>query len=233
MAEVISKEAEFDSLNRRVVEIDGFGNRTEYRYDSRDLLIEQRDAPGNVIQFAYERYGRRTTTAERVDNQTSIMMTTVYDDDGQVLSMTRGDLVKQSQLTTSYEYDVLHRRTATVLAATTPLERHFATRYDEVGNVSERVHANHLHETLEYDALKRLTRIDYDRSTVDPSITILGARFESFTHDGLGRLTRAENDAAAVDTSFDSLGRATREVQTITNTHFTITRTFDALDNRS
>ena len=39
--EVISRAAEFDALNRKVTEIDGLGNRTSYRYDSRDLLIER------------------------------------------------------------------------------------------------------------------------------------------------------------------------------------------------
>jgi RHS repeat-associated protein len=240
--EVISKEAEFDALNRRVAEIDGFGNRTEYRYDSRDQLREHhiRDYHPtlyNIVQYDYDRYGRRTTSTEVVDNTASILTTYGFDDDGQITVITRGDTTNLSLVTTNYKYDALHRQTAMIMALGTALERRFTTRYDTAGNISEKFHANGLHETLHYDALNRLILREFNRTAVDKQQPILGADFESFMHDGLGRLTQAMTHVGATDTSvvlasYDSLGRSTNEVQRIENVSFLITRTFDPLGNR-
>jgi len=229
--EVLSKEAEFDSLNRRVADIDGLGNRTERRYDSRDLLIEQRDPLGNLVQFQYDHYGRRTQSTEAVDTTNSIITTYQYDTDGQVISIIRGDSTHPNLTTIRYEYDALHRRTATILAALTLLERSTTTRYDAAGNISERIHANKLKESMQYDALNRLARVDFD--SADSVVPVLGATFERFEHDALGRQTHAENDLSTVDTSFDSLGRPTQERQTASGVSSTITRVFDPLGNRT
>jgi RHS repeat-associated protein len=230
--EVISREVEYDSLNRRVAEIDGLGNRTEYTYDSRDLYVERRDALGNGIQFDYDLYGRRTTMTEEVDDKSKIITTYSYDDDGQVKTITRGDVKNPSLVTTSYEYDTLHRQTAMILASGTPFERRATLHYDAAGNIVMKIHTNQLREVMEYDGLNRLVRIDFDRTLIDPKLPILGVTFESFKHDGLGRLTHAENDSSTVEASFDSLGRSTKEVQSNGGVSHTIARSFDPLGNR-
>src|SRR5437870_4740948 len=92
-----------------------------------------------------------------------------------VLIPTTLNIMQTNFVTTSYDYDALHRQTAVILAAGTPLERKAIFHYDEAGNVIEKIHANHLREVMEYDALNRLTHTTFDRTAVDVQAPVLGA----------------------------------------------------------
>src|SRR5262249_5583666 len=108
-----------------------------------------------------------------------------------------------------------------------------ALGYDAASNVTTRLHANGLRETLTYDAQNRLHGIVFDRGSVDPKMPVLGVTSETFLYDGLGRLVHAENDISKVDVTFDSFGHPIQESQLIDGgPTLTVRRAFDFLSNR-
>jgi YD repeat-containing protein len=56
---------EYDELGRRTAEIDANGNRTEFRYNGRDQLIERIDPYGNSTRYEYDADGRLTDEWDR------------------------------------------------------------------------------------------------------------------------------------------------------------------------
>jgi len=227
--ELIASGAEFDSLNRKTVDIDGLGNRTIYRYDSRNLLIECRDARGNAVSYEYDRYGRRITRTEYIDPSNPIIIRYKYNDDGQLVALLRQDVAGRTW-STGYDYDALHRRVATLLAPNSPFERRYGSTYDAGDNLVSHTRPNKLHDARTYDALNRLLRVDYSS---DPSQPVIGTSFEQFSYDGLGRVLQASTDVTTVKIQFDSLGRPTVEHQTFGASTATLTREFDTLGNRT
>src|SRR5262249_33546360 len=151
---------------RKTADIDGLGNRTTYRYDSRDLLIERRDARGNVITYEYDRYGHLVTRRELIDAVTPIIVKYSYDKDENLVALSRIE-VSGRVTSTAYSYDALRRRTATVLAPGTALERRYENLYDTASNLVAHTKPDGLRETRSYDALNRLIQINYDASQAD------------------------------------------------------------------
>jgi RHS repeat-associated protein len=56
---------EYDELGRKTAEIDANGNRTEFRYNGRDQLIERIDPYGNSTRYRYDDDGRLTDEWDR------------------------------------------------------------------------------------------------------------------------------------------------------------------------
>jgi RHS repeat-associated protein len=234
--EVISQAQEFDSLNRHVVSIDGLGNRTEFHYDSRDLLTEQIDPLGNTTSFDYDLYGRKALVREPPDAASTIITSFAFDPDGQVVAVTRGDQANPDIVTHQYEFNAIHKKVTEILAAAVNprITRWF---YDAAGNLATRTLPNKLRLVMGYDAQNRLRQVDVNATQVAmPNPPVLGASLEQFEYDGLGRMVRASTDhgLTAVDMTYDSLGRATAEIQSLFGRPaLTLRRTFDPLGNRA
>jgi RHS repeat-associated protein len=225
---VISTGSEYDAFNRKTADIDALGNRVSYRYDSRDLLRERRDARGNVTSFDYDRYGRKMRRTDLMSAGQPIVADYSYDDDGNMVRLDRSG--GGQAWSAAFAYDALNRKVGTVLAPGTAAERRYSTSYDPSGNIHSHTRATGLSDIRTYDALNRLLQIQYDFSTAAGQ-PVSGSPFEAFAYDGLGHVLNAKTGTTSVDIQVDSLGRATQETQTLGSSPAVIAKQYDSLGN--
>jgi RHS repeat-associated protein len=228
-SEIISSGAEFDSLNRKVKDIDGYGNIIKYNYDSRDALIARTDALGNITTYNYDIFGRKIRQTESVASGQLIITGYEYNADGQVISVLRGNPALNNFIKTSNEYNALQKRTKKILASGTNLKRVYKYVYDKTGLLKRAILPNKLSADYTYNHLNQVIRVDYDNSNA--SATKSDAS-EIFSFDGLGRTIKATNDKTEVRYEYDSFGRIIKEEQDLLGVAiFKITRRFDFLNN--
>lgn len=225
-SEVIASAAEFDSLDRRIVEIDGLGNRYTFRYDSLDRVIERRGPLGHRVVERHDVFGR---VEQRHEGDVAADISTVsydYSDDGYPRVVRRHDHGTGIMQVTNHEYDPLGRCLATERGAGTPVSQIERFGYDAMSNLIVRERPNGSRERRSYDALDRLIRVDVDMPS---SGALGGTTFERLEYDALGRVITAETDRTSVRTRHDSFGRAVEEQQSVDGETLSITRTFDSL----
>jgi RHS repeat-associated protein len=228
--EIISSGAEYDSLNRKIKDIDGLGNVTSYEYDSRDALIKKIDALGNITSFEYDIYGRKIKMLESPNPGQTIVTQYEYNADGQLTSVSRGNPAFNNLVTTTYKYNTLQKRIKKTLAAGTNIERPYDYVYDKTGLLRETITPNQVSAKFFYDRMNRVVKIDYDNSQALNNVVNDAA--ELFLFDGLGRILKATNDSSEVRYVYDSLGRVIEEEQELLGVGiFTIKRSYDFLNN--
>ncbi len=186
-----------DALDRRTASIDGVGNRTELKYDSRSNLIEQTDARTNVDTYTYDSLGRSTATS--LGNST-VTTSKTYDASSRLASETDAN-----GNTTGYEYDSLNRLAKIIM----PDGELYQAQYDANGNMSQYTDARGVVVTQVFDLNNRL--IDRDVT----GTLIPGTTREEYTYDGLGRLRTAQNDFSKITREYDSRSNIVRELQNI------------------
>ncbi|WP_017327099.1 RHS repeat-associated core domain-containing protein [Synechococcus sp. PCC 7336] len=202
-------------------------NRTEFRYDELDRLIEQIDADSNSALFEYDKLGNLVRQTNRrgfsfeleYDARNRLVRTTdalngqisyAYDGASNLLSET-----DELDRTTQFRYDALNRQVEIL----DPLLQSTQFRYDLVGNLVGV--DGELNRTVEYayDELNRLTTITnalddaiaygYDSNGNLTSITDELARTITFTYDARNFQTSVidpfEN---SITTAYDSIGNA-------------------------
>jgi large repetitive protein len=132
-----------------------------------------------------------------------------------------GNLVSQTDAnghTTKFEYDVLNRRTATIL----PLGQRSTTVYDAVGNVASTTDANSHTISYQYDALNRLTVEQFaNGEKVSYTYTLTGQLATSIDAGGVTKysydeddrlLSRTDPDGQKIQYTYDSVGNRTSVV---------------------
>jgi RHS repeat-associated protein len=166
--------ARYDNLNRteQVVEaygISGLERTTAFVYDAADNLRRQTDPLGRATSHTYDLHNRRTRTDEAFGTPQQRSTTLLYDAADNVLSATTGVAsLYAHQVTTSFAYDNLNRRTKVIEAWNVPnLRRTTTLAYDRVGNL-----------------LSVIRPQSYDGLT--PSVTTT----TGFVYDALNRRTR-------------------------------------------
>jgi RHS repeat-associated protein len=127
---------DYDGLKRKTRFTDPRGIVTEYAYDERDLLIEQRYGEGGGSEkMAYDDAGRLVRKSDR---------------NGQIVAMDYDELGRNTQ--------VRHYASAAAEAAGTP-SRSVKTVYDRRGN-AVRISSEKLIEHYVYDAQNKVTALD-------------------------------------------------------------------------
>ena len=197
---------EYDVLDRRVATIDGVGNRSETKYDSRGNPVELKDPRGNITQQIFDGMNRLTQTSvvmtdsgEGAGNVVSVIETyTRYDDSNRVY-----EEEDDNGSITKYEYDGMNRITKLIMPDNTDYE----TTYDDTGNVHTYTDARGVTITNTHDRNNRLV------SRSMSGTVVAGSTFESYTYDGLGRLRTASNDFAEITRQYDSRSNIVREIQ--------------------
>jgi len=228
----------YDALDRRIKRVDAAGDVMEWFYDSRGNVVRTSDGvrgsghpggPGNIVRYEYDALNRLVETKRDLTSNgrgdgsvtDTIVTTQAYDDNSNLTSETN-----DMGYATSFEYDILDRRTRVMYAdATSKLytydnDHHVTTWTDPKGTVC----------TQDWDGLDRLIARDV---TVFGS-GVLGSSFEDLGYDGLSRITHTANDdgiagSMTCDFRYDSFSNTVREDQMGT----LVMSGFDGLSNRT
>lgn len=244
----------YDERGNLIKETNALGAVTEYIYDERNLLTEQRikgsdtqedlvftftygprgelltvtDPKGNVSQFAYDALGRQYKTIDAKGNASTIQ----YDSRGQVVSETNalGESIY-------YEYDALGRQVKTIHEGD---ESHAV--YDLNNRLIEVTNFKGVKTTVQYDSLGQITLVTEAVGTPEERTT-------EYFYDETGNTLQIKNALnKSVYYEYDDLSRLTKKIDAdstyetftydnnsnlITHTKRggqVITHTYDALD---
>jgi RHS repeat-associated protein len=191
---------EYDAAGNKTAVIDARGNRTVYRYDERNKLIETiyPDAtPADLTdnprrRSEYDAAGREIARIDEMGMRTEYR----YDKVGRLIETiypdaTPGDLTNNPR--TKKEYDATGRVTATI---------------DERGNRTEFQYDLAGNRTLVRDALGLTTITTYDAVNRESSSTDALGRITRYTYDAAGRqLETIFADGTKLRSVYDSNGR--------------------------
>ncbi|MEP9359069.1 RHS repeat-associated core domain-containing protein [Sphingomonas sp. KR3-1] len=182
--------------------------------------------PDRIVRASYDAVGRRSKvqtaygTADQSDE-----VTTTYTDNGELASVTDGEVNK-----TSYEYDGFDRPAKTYYPVSTQGTASSSGSdyeqfgYDAASNVTSRRLRDGTTITYGYDYLNRVISkvtpnianfdwdVAYGYNLIGQATSVVGngAVDDTFVYDALGRLTNENNYGAATYHSYDLAGRQTR-----------------------
>lgn len=223
----------YDAMSNLTSQTDALGSTTDYHYDAFDRL-DKVIFPAAAIgasrlyeEFVYNDVGNiaqkidtagRTTSyhyddLHRVDYVTDALAHVTYFEYNKRFQVTKvKDALNQAY---TFSYDALGRKLSQTRAGTT-----MSYEYDEVGNLKKRTDHNAQVTDYTYDALNRLTQIDYAGSS----------NYGTYRYDELSRLTSARNQNGTVTIGYTNRGR----VNSTTDVHGnTVAYGYDAAGNRT
>lgn len=126
-----SLKYEYDMVGNKTAQVNGEGERSTYRFDALNRLLEIKDVNGGVSKFEYDRMGNRT----KLVYPNGVYTAYTYDSAYRLLEM--GHFGKDNSLLGAFRYT-----------------------YDKVGNRKSMVDSRGTH-TYHYDAEYRLTGVEY------------------------------------------------------------------------
>jgi RHS repeat-associated protein len=184
----------YNAADALVSVTDPLDHTTATTYDPAGNVVSLTDARDHTTTYAYDAADHLTSVTAPGGSVTSYS----YDGDGNVTGRTDAN-----NHTRSYAYDAANRLTS----VTTPLGNLWTYAYDADGNPVTLVDANGNATptagdgttTFSYDALSRLTGIDYSDDT--PSV--------SYAYDGNGNRTSMVDGAGTTTYGYDDLDRLT------------------------
>lgn len=204
--EVFISTNRYDNLDRLTSVSDNIGNTRTFFRDSRNNVIREIDARGNVTRRAYDGLSRLVAT-DYVLTSTgdgsgavvgTIQTSQTWDDNSRLTSQT-----DDNNHATSYAFDALNRLVATTYADGTAQ----TIAYDVHNNPVSWQDANGTRAACAYDLLDRSVRCDYAAGNGVATSTT----FEVFAYDGLSRVVSAQNDLSTVTRSYNSLSAVVSE----------------------
>lgn len=219
----------YDALHRLAYVTNALGNVTSYNYNDRGQITKITHPDSNWIAFGYDSMGNKTTQT----NELGKVWNYTYDIFRQITSsvdpLGRTNLYEYaaspnccsgsgtaltkftspSGRTVNYEYDLLGRKVAEIIAAGTGEASSNLFQYDAVGNLTNRIDGLSNSWQTVFSAMNRPT------ATIDP----LG-RTNSFTYDTVGnRLTATRPDGTTSTNSYDSMNRLVKTVDPLNQTN--------------
>jgi len=197
--EFFEVQYEYDALDRRTAAIDGVGNRTEAKYDSRSNAIDILDARGHTNAYTFDSMNRLLSTSI---GDGTVIVSKAYDASNRLVSET-----DHNGNETTYEYDGLNRLTKIIM----PDGEFYRAQYDASGNMSQYTDARGVIIDQTFDLNNRLITRDQNTSGTQ----VPGMTEEENTYDGLGRLRISQNDFSRITHEYDSRSNITRELQNI------------------
>ncbi|ATQ79253.1 type IV secretion protein Rhs (plasmid) [Massilia violaceinigra] len=194
---------------------------TSYKYDLVGNLKEITDPLGRVTNLTYDPLDRVKQVEQPLTNGARPTIKYGYDGIDQVATVT-----DPRNLETRYGVDGLGNRNE-LGSPDTGLTK---STYDAAGNLKTRIDGRGKTNTYFYDALNRLTRIDYTGT--------VGTTFEydgdaKLTPTAAGKITRMTDESGYTTYTYDAFGRLATKAQTTTglgtytNTH-TLAYEYDA-----
>ena len=178
---------------------------TQFEYDAQGNVTKRTDARGKVSTQTYDTLNRPIVQVQPPSAvggvSPTIQMT--YDGLDQLLSVT-----DPRSLVTSYSLTGLGDQTGLV----SPDTGTAAMTFDAAGNLKTRKDARNKTVTYTYDALNRLTRIDYPVG-VDTALEYDGGT--SGAANTKGRLTKVTDESGTTAYTYDGFGRVLSKTQTV------------------
>lgn len=195
----------YDAYNNLKKIINPDTNYTEYSYDGRRNRTSAKDPKNYTTTFTYDPLSR----IKQMTQPLSIVTLYGYDTQDNQASITdpKGNI-------TNYYNDDYGRKNQT----TSPDTGTTKYQYDPAGNLTQKVDAKGTTVNYTYDALNRLTAIQFP---YDPNQNI------TFTYDsvsvtnGIGRLTGRTDPSGSYTFYYDAHGNLTREEKIVNNILYT------------
>jgi len=236
-AHALTTSYAYDAANRQTNVIEAYGTSlkrtTTTVYDIAGRVSSTTDPLGHTTSYAYDALNRQTQVVEAVGTSAQRTATMIYDAADNLTSETTGQSSTGSyahQVTTSYAYDALNRRTQTLDAYGDTAQTTSTVIYDAVGNVvsetsgysSTSGYSNPVTTSYGYDALYRAT------ATIDAYGTSI-QRTTTTVYDSADNVLQSIDAANNTTTyAYDALNRQTT-VQTPAGG--TVTMVYDSADN--
>jgi RHS repeat-associated protein len=201
----------YDAYNnlKRIINPDA--TYIEYAYDGRKNPVALKDPRNNTTNYIYDALSRLTQTNQPLSTITSYG----YDTQDNQVSIT-----DPNGNTTQYFFDDFWRKNQTISPDTGIMDY----LYDEAGNLIQRFDAKETVINYTYDALNRLTAIQFPS---DPNQNV------TFTYDsnqvtyGIGRLTGRTDPSGSYTFYYDANGNLIRENKTIGGILYTTQYTYN------
>jgi YD repeat-containing protein len=199
----------YDSYSRETSRIDGVGNRSDFRYDDNDQLIEETSGVNTLwetsTQYAYDEVGNRI----RITNGENETTTYFYDALSNVV-LTRRPLDAAVQGGLAFEYRSFYDANGKKVREESRLGDYQTWKYDSFGRLVETRDLGGVTTTSEYDSLGRLIKQTNDRVAVTGSGVDQHLAYEYFQD---GSIKRIVDYAEHLETVYeiDVAGRRTRE----------------------
>jgi RHS repeat-associated protein len=206
----------YDAAGNRLTESDPLGNVVTWTYDPIGNVASRKDQNDRTTSYAYNAADELTS----VTAPGSIVTSYGYDTVGNLI--TRTDPKFHA---TTYAYDSANRLTS----VTSPTSQLWTYEYDAAGNRTKMVDAignstsgdpNDGTTTYGYDALNRLTSINYSDSTPDSTFAydassnrtsmVDGSGTETYSYDSLDRLTGVTRGSANFVYQYDAASNLTQ-----------------------
>jgi RHS repeat-associated protein len=197
----------YDSLGR-LIEEHGEGDQVaSFDYDDEGNLIEIEDPVGRITEQAYDELNRLASITDPALQLTELE----YDGLNNLLSVTDPRAIE-----TAYVYNGFGEQ----IEQASPDTGTSASPRNAAGNVASATDARNETGDYTYDALNRLTEIEYGDDTVT-----LGYDAGS---NGNGRLTSVANAASSMSFSYDSVGRVTERSQVTGSVTLNVSYDYDS-----
>jgi RHS repeat-associated protein len=197
----------YDAYNhlKKIINPDTF--YTEYSYDGRGNRTSAKDPKNNTTTYTYDPLSRIKDMTQPL--QPSIVTLYAYDTQDNQTSVTdpKGNI-------TQYYNDDFGRKNQT----TSPDTGTTKYQYDPAGNLIQRVDAKGTIVNYTYDALNRLTTIQFPS---DPNQNITFTYDSPSVTNGLGRLTGRVDPSGSYTFYYDAQGNVNREEKMINSVLYT------------
>ncbi|ERN39820.1 RHS repeat-associated core domain protein [Rubidibacter lacunae KORDI 51-2] len=195
----------YDGLNRQIGSQNALGHLTTAEYDDAGNLTKFTDEEGRIARYEYDRRNLLTKAIDEgggTSENDSITRYT-YDGNGNLTTTTRE--TNAGDLTKSYSYDTLNRRTGV-----TDAEGHTTTfGYDSVGNLTRVTDPSNPDDPSD---ISNETAFAYDAMNRLMAETNALGKTRTHAYDLAGNLIRSEDRNGRVrEFSYDVLDRLTEE----------------------
>ena len=199
----------FDARNH-AASVNVGGSITNRVYDATGNLVSETDPNNNPTTIhSNDALDRLLQTVDRIGGTTAYQYNTA--DRLTTVSAPNG-------ATTQYVYDDLGNE----LSEASPDRGSLAMAYDSAGNLVQRTDARGITAILTYDALNRITKIDYPGDTDDVHYTY------DTCDNGIGRLCEVSDVSGTTTYSYTGFGNTAQQVWTTGNQEFTTGYAYDA-----
>jgi RHS repeat-associated protein len=230
------EQSEYDLAGNQIASIDALGRRTQYVYNSTNMLLQTIDALGETTTYNYDKMGRQTSMTDALGHVTKMTYdsqgrlvstldangqtsTDIYDNNGNLLSVT--DALGR---VTQYRYDARNRLIGTINADggtnTTFYDQNDNIRgsIDSLGHQTKKFYDGRNRLIREVDGLGNQTKYTYDGANQLISTTDAKGHIATYQYDELGRQISTTDALGHITrTEYDKLGNVTATIDANNN----------------